>query len=298
MHYKTQVMCWLVINCQPIYENRYLSSSTYRGNCQWTCRIHSLVNLWSGLGLSPNSPSATWKEIYGFWSQCYRCRRIPFGITNEVALFQHDNITVAVRNQEIHDRNVKRCKSTKIKKNKILEWRIELAAFSYSIKYQSGKDNIIFDTQKHFVLHWIDQYLAICNKVYTTLELHECFIASKNQPFSTEEVKKVCSSRGTCVEPKPKFFHKEKGNLIKTCQQLDRLMSIDSKPPQISNYIYIFTIVYEYSRFPFAFPCVNMHTLTVVKYFDQLFTITGHSGAYTLWKRYLLFYHKKWRLTN
>ena len=34
---------------------------------------------------------------------------------------------------------------TKIKNNKIQYWRLELASFSYSIKYRPGKDNVAAD---------------------------------------------------------------------------------------------------------------------------------------------------------
>lgn len=35
---------------------------------------------------------------------------------------------------------------TEIKNNKIHEWRVELAAFSYTIRYRPGKENVVPDT--------------------------------------------------------------------------------------------------------------------------------------------------------
>jgi hypothetical protein len=37
-------------------------------------------------------------------------------------------------------------KRTKIKNNKIQQWRLELASFSYTIKYRPGKENVAPDT--------------------------------------------------------------------------------------------------------------------------------------------------------
>ena len=142
---------------------------------------------------------------------------------------------------------------------------------------------------KHFLLHWVsthnDLYQGPCHSVITRMLL---FIGAKNLPISTEEVKKVCYSCRTCAELKPKFFHMENGTLIKATRSLERL-SIDFKGPvpSISNNVHILTIMDEYFRFPFAFPCSNRHTSTILKCLDQLFALTG---LYTLGYRYLLSY--------
>ena len=45
--------------------------------------------------------------------------------------------------------------------------------------------------------------------------------------------------------------------------------------PSISRNKYLLTITDEYSRFPFAFPCADMTSSTIIKCFCQLFTIFG-----------------------
>ena len=54
-------------------------------------------------------------------------------------------------------------------------------------------------------------------------------------------------------------------------------LSIDFKRPLLttSRNAYILKVVDEYSRFPFAFPCPNMHSSTVIKCLDQIFTLCG-----------------------
>ena len=66
------------------------------------------------------------------------------------------------------------------------------------------------------------------------------------------------------------------GTLIKASQAMERI-SIDFKGPLLSSTRnkYLLTIIDEYSRFPFVFPCPNMHTSTVIKCLDQVFSLCG-----------------------
>ena len=48
--------------------------------------------------------------------------------------------------------------------------------------------------------------------------------------------------------------------------------------PSASTNKYILTIVDEYSRFPFVFPCKDVTTQTVIKCLTQLFSIFGMPG--------------------
>ena len=95
-------------------------------------------------------------------------------------------------------------------------------------------------------------------------------------PFSTEDVKKTCSTCRICAELKPQFCRPTPGTLIKSTQPMERL-SIDFKGPlpTTSRNAYILTVVDEYSRFPFTFPCPNMHSSTVIKCLDQIFILCG-----------------------
>nr|XP_047144748.1 uncharacterized protein LOC124818233 [Hydra vulgaris] len=172
-------------------------------------------------------------------------------------------------------------KKTKIKNRKIQCWRVELAEFSYTILYCPGSDNIVPDALTH----------AFCatTKSQTNLSgIHSCpchpgvtrmlhFVKSKNLPFSTEEVKRVCSNCQICSELKPKFYRSSNVcELIKSIRPMDRL-SIDFKGPLPSNSRnkYLFTVIDEYSRYSFAFLCPDISLTTVVKCLDQIFSFCG-----------------------
>ncbi|XP_046841983.1 uncharacterized protein LOC124436099 [Xenia sp. Carnegie-2017] len=147
---------------------------------------------------------------------------------------------------------------TKVKNNKIQDLRLELASFSYTIKYRPGKDNAAPQSFTRAFTASIpaasltEIHPALCHPGVTRL-LH--FIRSKNLPYSTEEVKRVCSSCRVCAELKPQFYKQQQGVLIKATRPMERL-SVDFKGPlpTTSNNPYMLTVVDEYSRFPFALP--------------------------------------------
>ena len=105
------------------------------------------------------------------------------------------------------------------------------------------------------------------------------FVSLKNLPYSTEEVKKVCSSCRICAELKPHFHRPQIGTLIKSTQPMERL-NIDFKGPlpSATQNKYFLTIIDEYSRFPFVFPCPNILLQTVIKCLNQLFSLCGTPG--------------------
>ena len=118
-----------------------------------------------------------------------------------------------------------------------------------------------------------DIHVALCHPGVTRM-LH--FVRSKKLPYSTEDVKRVCSNCRVCAELKPQFYKTSQGVLIKATQPMERL-SIDFKgplPTSTSN-PYLLTIIDEYSRFPFAFACPNISSSTVIRCLDQLFTLCG-----------------------
>lgn len=78
-----------------------------------------------------------------------------------------------------------------------------------------------------------------------------------------------------CAEIKPRYAT-TKGNLIKSVAPFERL-NIDFKGPLPTNTQnkYILTIIDEFSRFPFAFPCKDMATNTVIKCLKEIFIMFG-----------------------
>ena len=92
------------------------------------------------------------------------------------------------------------------------------------------------------------------------------FVRSKNLPFSVEDVRNIIARLSTCAECKPKFYKSQQSFLIKSTKPFERL-NIDFKGPLPSTTPkqYLLTVVDEFSRFPFAFPCLNITSHTVIK---------------------------------
>ena len=118
----------------------------------------------------------------------------------------------------------------KIKNDKILRWKLELACYSFDIVYRPGKSNIPPDTlsratctTKSGSLYSIHQ--SLCHPGVTRL-YH--FVRSKNLPYSLEEVKRVVGTCKICCECKPQFHRPEKVNLIKATKPFERF-NIDFK---------------------------------------------------------------------
>ena len=107
---------------------------------------------------------------------------------------------------------------------------------------------------------------------YKTLTLR----TNKKLAFSTDEIRRVCSSCQICAELKPRFHRMQEETLIKATKVFERIR-IDFKGPlpSSSNNKYILMVIEEYSCFPFAFPCPNMHSSTVINCLNQLFSLCG-----------------------
>ena len=173
---------------------------------------------------------------------------------------------------------------TKIKNDKVQKWRMELAPFSYVIKYRPGQRNVGPDTLTRalctvtsMTLNTLqDLHNNLCHPGVSRL-LH--FVRTKNLPFSTTDVKRITSQCKTCAEVKPMFSQRDQGVLIKATQPMERL-SVDFKGPLPSSTSnkFLLIVVDEYSRFPFAFPCKDMTTSTVMQCLDQIFTLCGTPG--------------------
>ena len=157
---------------------------------------------------------------------------------------------------------------SKIKNNKVQQWRMELASYSYDIKYRPGKRNVGPDTLSRAFCSSLTQssllediHNNLCHSGVTRL-LH--FVRTKNLPFSTSDVQRVVSSCKICAELKPQFFRSNQNALIKATNPMERLSLDFTAPVQSINFNnYLLVIVDEYSRFPFVFPCKNTSSCTV-----------------------------------
>ena len=167
----------------------------------------------------------------------------------------------------------------KIKNDKIYRWRLELSTYNYLIKHKPGVENVVPDTLSRAYCNAIDSNLlhglhcALCHPGITRMM---GYIRSRNFAFSVEEVKRMTNACVTCNECKPKFYKPITPPLIKATEAFERL-NIDFKGllPSTSPHRYLLDIVDEYSRFPFAFPCKDVSTPSVIKCLTQLFSIFG-----------------------
>ena len=170
-------------------------------------------------------------------------------------------------------------KRTKIKNNKILQWRLDLSSYDFDIKYRPGTENVVPDTLSRAFCFMMgektleDIHTGLCHPGVRRM-LH--YVRNKNLPFSTEDVKRVCSSCRACAELKPQFYRPAVGSLVKATHPMERL-SIDFKGPlpSASRKPYLLTVIDEYSRFPFAFACPDMSATTVIQCLETIFTLCG-----------------------
>jgi hypothetical protein len=172
-----------------------------------------------------------------------------------------------------------RSKTSKIKNEKITRWRIELACFHYDIVYREGKQNVTADvmsrlcgaTMSNDTLYKLHNDL--CHPGITRM-MH--FVRSKNLPFSVNDIKLITSGCSICSQVKPRFDQHEGHALIKATQPFERIgLDFKGPLPSTNKNKYILTVVDEYSRFPFAFPCADVSTKTVIQCLCQLFSLFG-----------------------
>ena len=135
----------------------------------------------------------------------------------------------------------------------------------------------------------VETHNGLCHPDVARL-LH--FLRCKNLPYSTDDVRKVCSEFSVCAELKLRYYSPEGGSLIKATQPMDRI-SIEFKGPlpYTSYNTYLLMVVDEYSRFAFAYPCPNTFTTTVIRCLDQLFALCGMPSCSL---RSWIFLHVSW----
>ncbi|KRX34352.1 Pro-Pol polyprotein [Trichinella murrelli] len=161
-----------------------------------------------------------------------------------------------------------------------MRWKIELSCYDFDIIHRPGKDNVTPDALSRTFCsmashdhcrHLQHLHDKLCHPGITRL-YH--FVRSKNLPYSIQEVRQVVTDCRTCAEMKPRFYQPETATLIKATQPFERL-NIDFKGPLPGhqNQRYMFIVVDEYSRFPFAFPCADVSAASAKKCLVELFSL-------------------------
>ena len=102
------------------------------------------------------------------------------------------------------------------------------------------------------------------------------YVRTKNLPYSLKEICKMTANCNVCAVVKPRFYKPIETHVIKATQPIKRL-SVDFKDPiaGCTKNRYMLTIIDEYSRFPFAFPCSRMDASTVIACLSKVFLLFG-----------------------
>ena len=170
-------------------------------------------------------------------------------------------------------------RKSKIKNIKIGRWRVELSEYKFDISYRPGNQNLAADTFSriaavgHPMQELHDLHHQLCHPGETRLA-H--FVRTRNLPFTQDNVRSVTHNCKSCSYLKPHFLRSQ-GTLIQATAPFQRL-SIDFKgplSPSKNGNRYLLTMIDEFSRFPFAYPCRDMTSSTVTHCFNQLFAIFG-----------------------
>ena len=106
--------------------------------------------------------------------------------------------------------------SSKIRKDKIERWRVELACYSFNIIYRPGKEHVAPDTFTRVICSVMtSDDLVLLHNLLCHPE-----ITRKNLP---EQIRSVVNSCPTCAECKPRFYKPTESHLIKATQRFERL---------------------------------------------------------------------------
>jgi len=167
----------------------------------------------------------------------------------------------------------------KIKNDKIARWRLELTSCSYTVVHRPGIENVGPDTVTRAHCGYVQQnrlrdlHLAVCHPGVTRMG-H--FVHTKHLPISLTDIQEMTSLCEECQQINPHFVRSNDARLIKATQVFERLnLDFKGSLPSASSNKYFLTVVDEYSRFPFAFPCSDMTAKTVIQCLTQLFSIFG-----------------------
>ena len=220
------------------------------------------------LSSSERHHSAVEKEAYAIVEAIRKWRHYLLGTTFKLIT---DQKSVAF----IYDKHQR----GKVKNDKIQRWKIELSCYNYDVVYRPGPENLVADALSRATCGATSSsnlkalHDVMCHPGVTRM-VH--FVRARNLPYSVEEIKAMTSSCAVCAEIKPRFYKPEQEPVIKATQPFERL-SIDFKGPlkTCSRNRYLLTIIDEYSRFPFAFPCQDLSTATVIHCLIQVFAVFG-----------------------
>ena len=148
-------------------------------------------------------------------------------------------------------------KKSKVKNEKLMRWRLELAEFRYHISYKSGVDNVGADALSRIATSGSFPRIPKLLNLHCNLAHPGIMYANNTLSFSLEDIKTDNKTCEVCCVIKPRFAKSTNGKLISALKPFERLAldKIGPKPPSpgTSN-CFLLTVADENTRFPFAFP--------------------------------------------
>ena len=173
--------------------------------------------------------------------------------------------------------------TNRIKNDKVARWRLELAPYNYDIEYRPGKINTIADAMSRMTCaRTLSRSYSELQRIHSSLchpgitrMMH--YVKEHELPYEKVDISKVIDQCTICAELKPRFYKPNSAHLITATQVFERL-NIDFKGPLQSSTRnkYLLCIVDEFSRFPFAIPCPDCSSRSVISALNPLFSIFGN----------------------
>jgi len=171
-----------------------------------------------------------------------------------------------------------------VKNSKLCRWRMELSEYNYQIIYRRGEENRSADalsrlssvskaSDKDELIRLVHSQLG-----HPGVDRQYWFMKRfKQQNISMNEISKIVTQCDICAQLKPRFAKVPSTPLIDS-EQPFRKLSIDFVGPKVrtnNGNEYIFTVVDEKSRFPFAFAVPSATTKTAIDCLSAIFSLFG-----------------------
>lgn len=100
------------------------------------------------------------------------------------------------------------------------------------------------------------------------------FVRSQNLPYSVEDIRNMIKQYTVSQWCKPLFYKPVDSHIIKATLPFETVNTDFKGPlPSTTKNIYMLTIIDEYSRFPFVYPCPATDTNTVTTCLSHLFSL-------------------------
>ena len=168
---------------------------------------------------------------------------------------------------------------------------MELIEYDFDIVYRPGEQNVaadalsrvlslsccsVNDSDEKYDIEFLVQSVHH-NFGHPGISRLTKYLERKYHVKNVGKIVKTCIENcAICAKMKPRFTKVPTGTLIRSSSSWQRL-SIDFMGPKLSatKNKYIFTVIDEYSRFPFAFPIDKPTAAAAIQCLNSLFTLFG-----------------------